>query len=209
MFDLLARWRKKIRIKQLAAPLLVRGWGAKHSLSSPTLRTFRNFGRSKTNSMKSEIHSTALCKRITNCNSVAMSYQLQTPTHKAAVNSFRTQLFWKHSLPRSGGRNAAGTSALQKSIKAPKPNKCMKHTADSGALLLCFHSPLRSKQKAKSGAARKRGAARGRHSNWPPRAEEKTQNAEIHKFKQLCETALGHYVLKGSFQSDCIPGNLI
>ena len=34
----------------------------------------------------------------------------------------------------------------------------MKHTADSGAFLLCPDSPLRSKQKAKSGAARKRGA---------------------------------------------------
>ena len=52
-------------------------------------------------------------------------------------------------------------------------------------------------------------AARGRHSNWPPRAEEKAQNAENHQLRQLCETALVHYGLKGSFQSDCIPGELI
>ena len=99
--------------QNLQHPLLVRGWGAKHSLSSPTLWTFRNFGRSNTNPMESEVHSTALCKRITNCNLVAMSYQLQTRTHKVAVNSFRTQLLWKQSLPRSGGRNAAGTPSLQ------------------------------------------------------------------------------------------------
>ena len=61
-------------------------------------------------------------------------------------------------LPRSGGRNAAGTPFLQKTIKVHKPRKCMKHTMDSGAFLLCPDSPLRSKQKAKSGAARKRGA---------------------------------------------------
>ena len=145
-----------------------------------------------------------------------MSLQLQTRTDKAAVNSFRTQLLWKQNLPRSGGRNAAGTPSLQKSIKASKPKKCMKHTADSGAFLLCPDSPLRSKQKAKSGAARKRGAylcfcaaARWRHWNWPPRAEEKAQNAENHQLRQLCESALVHYVLKWSFQSDCIPGELI
>ena len=59
--------------------------------------------------------------------------------------------------PCSGGRNAAGTPSLQKSVKAHKPKKCMKHTTDSGAFLLCPDSPLRSKQKAKSRAARKRG----------------------------------------------------
>ena len=32
----------------------------------------------------------------------------------------------------------------------------MKHATDSGAFLLCPDTPLRSKQKAKSGAARKR-----------------------------------------------------
>ena len=52
-------------------------------------------------------------------------------------------------------------------------------------------------------------AARGRHSNWPPRAEEKAQNAENHQLRQLCETALVHYVLKGTCQSDCIPGEVI
>ena len=129
--------------------ILVRGWGAKHSLSSPTLWTFRNFERRNTSPMESEVHSTPLCNRIMNCNLVAMSYQLQKRTCKAAVNSFRTHLLWKQSLPRSGGRNAAGTPPLQKSVKAHKPKKCMKHTTSRGALLLCPNGPLRSKQKSK------------------------------------------------------------
>ena len=41
--------------------------------------------------------------------------------------------------------------------KSVETKKCMKHTADSGAFLLCPDSTLRSKQKAQSGAARKRG----------------------------------------------------
>ena len=77
----------------LQHPLLVRGWGAKHSLSSPTLWTFRNFGRSSTNPMESEAHYTALCKRIKNCNLLTMSYQLHTRMHKVAINDLWKPLF--------------------------------------------------------------------------------------------------------------------
>ena len=114
----------------------------------------------------------------------------------------------------SGGRNAAGTPSLQYFYENAQTKQ--KYEAQAGQWRIPTLAWLRSKQKAKSGAARKRGAylcfcaaARGRHSNWPPRAEEKAQNAENHQLRQLCETALGHYVLKGSCQSDCIPGELI
>ena len=87
----------------LAAPPFGKGVGCEALSIITDSQDFPNFGRSKTNSMKSEVHSTALCKRITNCNLVAMSYQHQTRTQKAAVNSSRTQLLWKQSLARSGG----------------------------------------------------------------------------------------------------------
>ena len=130
---------------------------------------------------QSEVHSTPVCNRITNCNLVAMSYQLQTRTHKVAVNSFRTQLLWKQSLPRSGGRNAAGTPSLQKSVKAHKPNK--KYEAHNRQWRIPAMSRQPPAQQAKS---KKRSGSQTRSY----RHLKESASHHVFAFAQLCRKAL-------------------
>ena len=110
---------------------MVRGWGAKHSLSSPTLWTFRNFGRSITNPMESEVHSTAPCKkkRIETCRTSSRHERTKWQPILFARNSCGNRCF--KDSPCSGGKNAAGPPSLQKSIKAH--NSCYVPTVPCAA----------------------------------------------------------------------------
>ena len=103
--------------------------------------------------MKSEVHSTALCKRITNCNFSCDVVAAPDTNGQSGSQFFSHATLVETKFATQWGEKCCWHAVFTKINKASKPKKCIKHTADSGAFLLCPDSPLRSKQKAKSGAA--------------------------------------------------------